>query len=180
VRVGVLPLDRARSGHEPSAALGHCYGQLVTDRSGAGPIDLAVLSALDTCGAGLPDRYAACSDALSLVEERTGLGPRYAYDLLRDLSRRWMIAIPVIEGNIGARQWPGDSEPQYVECRGSCAGQAVLDAEARRCAPVPAGLINGTGYRVGIQPPLEPSRGLAVLRHLLDHPGSSTGHRGGR
>jgi hypothetical protein len=147
----------------------------VTDRSGVGPINLAVLTAIDTCGAGRPDRYAIGSDVLSLVEERTGLGPRYAYNVVLDLARRWMTAVPVIEGNIGARQWPGDSEPQHVECRASRAGQAVLDAEARRSVPVPAGLINGTTYRGGIQPPLEPSRGLAALRHLLDHPDTSDG-----
>ena len=142
----------------------------MTDRSGTGPVDLAVLAAVDTCGAGLPGRYAACSDVLSLVEERTGLGPRYAYHLLLDLARRWVIAVPVIEGNIGERQWPGDSQPQYIQCRASHAGQAVLDAEAGRSAPVPAGLINGTAYRGGAQPSLEPSRGLAALRHLLGHP----------
>jgi hypothetical protein len=60
----------------------------VTDRSGAGPIDLAVLAAVDTCGAGRPDRYAVGSDVLSLIEERTGLGPRYAYNVLLDLARR--------------------------------------------------------------------------------------------
>jgi hypothetical protein len=145
----------------------------VTDRSGVGPIDLAVLAAIETCGTGRPDRYAVGSDVLSLIEERTGLGPRYAHNVLLDLARRWMIAVPVIEGNIGARQRPGDSQPQYIQCRASCAGQAVLDAEARRSAPVPAGLINGTAYRGGTQPPLEPNRGLAALRHLLDHPDAS-------
>ncbi len=114
-----------------------------------------------------------CSDVLPLIEERTGLGPRYAYDVLLDLARPWMIAVPTIEGNIGDRQWPGASEPRYVECRASRAGQAVLDAEARRIAPVPAGLINGTAYRGGTQPPLEPSRVIAALRHLLDHPRAS-------
>lgn len=88
-----------------------------------------------------------------------------------------MIAVPVIEGNIGARQWPGDSQPQYVLCRASRAGQAVLDAEARRSAPVPAGLINGTAYRGGVQPPLEPSRVIAALRHLLDHLAQRDRHR---
>jgi hypothetical protein len=116
------------TGTSPSAGPGHCYGQPVTDRSGAGPIDLAILTAIDTCGAGRADRYAIGSDVLSLIEERTGLGPRYAYTALLDLARRWMIAVPLIEGSIGARQWPGDSEPQYVECQASRAGQAVLGA----------------------------------------------------
>jgi hypothetical protein len=45
-----------------------------------------------------------------------------------------------------------------------------LDAEAGRTAPVSAGLINGTAYRGGTQPPLDPGRVIAALRHLLDHP----------
>jgi hypothetical protein len=163
------------AGTGPRPGLGCCYGQLVSDRSGAGPIDLAVLAAIDTCGAGRPDRYAVGSDVLTLIEQRTGLGPRYAYHVLLDLARRWMIAVPLIEGNIGARQWPGDSQPQYILCRASRAGQAVLDAEARRSAPVPAGLINGTAYRGGTQPPVEPSRALTALRHLLDHPDAPDG-----
>jgi hypothetical protein len=91
--------------------------------------------------------------------------------VLVDLARPWVIPVPVIavRGNIGDRYSPA-SEPQHVECRPSRAGQVVLDAEVGRLAPVPAGLINGTAYRGGTQPPLEPARAIAALRHLLDHP----------
>jgi DNA gyrase/topoisomerase IV subunit A len=73
-------------------------------------------------------------------------------------------------GNFGSRDFPEPSEPQYTLCRQPQAGQLILDAEARRLAPVPVGLINGTSYRGGTQPPLEPFRVLAALRQLLEHP----------
>jgi hypothetical protein len=148
--------------------------RFVPDRSGCGPIDLAVLQAADTRGANRPGPYVPCAQVLPRIEERTGLGPRYAYDVLLDLARPWVIAVPTItaHGNIGDRDSPA-SAPRHVECRASRAGQAILDAEAGRIAPVPAGLINGTAYRGGIQPPLEPSRVIAALRHLLDHPRAS-------
>lgn len=152
----------------------HCYRQPVTDRTGLGPIDLAVLQAIDTYTADHPRRYVACSQVLPVIEERIGLGPRYAYDALVDLARYWVIPVPVItaRGNIGDRYSPA-SEPQHVECRPSRAGQVVLDAEAGRLARVPVGLINGTAYRGGTQPPLQPARVIAALRHLLDHPGTA-------
>lgn len=46
----------------------------------------------------------------------------------------------------------------------------VLDAEAGHLAPVPIGLINGTSYRGGTHPPLEPGRVITALRHLIAHP----------
>ena len=65
---------------------------LVPDRSGCGPIELAVLQATDTRGANRSRRYVACTQVLPRIEERTGLGPRYAYDVLLDLARPWVIA----------------------------------------------------------------------------------------
>jgi hypothetical protein len=62
----------------------------------------------------------------------------------------------------------GPAGPEDTRCRPSHAGQLALDAEAGRLAPVPAGLINGTAYGGGTQPPLEPFRVLAALRRLLE------------
>jgi hypothetical protein len=143
----------------------------VTDRSGAGPIELATLLDVGAAAGARPGQYISCVGVLPVIEEHTGLGPRYAYEALLDMARPWVIAVPLItvQGNMGDRDFPA-SEPRYLECQPSHAGQAVLDAEAGRRAPVPAGLINGTTYRGGTQPPLEPSRVIAALRHLLDHP----------
>jgi hypothetical protein len=51
----------------------------------------------------------------------------------------------------------------------------VLDAEAHRLAPVPIGLINGTTYRGGARPPLDPFAVLAALRRLLEDRGVPDG-----
>jgi hypothetical protein len=151
----------------------------VTDRSGCSSAELAVLLAADRCttrNLDEPDEYVVCTRALALTEALTGLGPRHSWELLLDLARRWVIAVPLIDtqGNIGSHTWPTESPgPRYVECRVSRAGRAVLDAEAHDIAPVPAGLINGTAWRGGIQPPLDPLGVIAALRHLLDHPDAS-------
>ena len=107
--------------------------------------------------------------ALARIEERIGLGPRYAYELMLDLARPWIIPVRTVAvtGNYGDRSFP-PAGPEYTECRPSHAGQVVIDAEARRLAPVPVGLINGTAYRGGTQPPLDPFRVLAALRRLLE------------
>jgi hypothetical protein len=49
----------------------------------------------------------------------------------------------------------------------------VVAAEAGAVAPVPTGLINGTWWRGGSQPPLDPFKVIAALRKLVDGPGLS-------
>jgi hypothetical protein len=155
----------------------------VSDRSGCSSIEVASLLATDRCAAPhpaeslspYPDEYVGSNRVVALVETLTGLGPRQSWELLLDLARPWLIAVPLINtlGNIGSHTWPNvASAPRHVECRVSQAGQAVLDAEARLTGPVPAGLINGTIWRGGLQPPLDPARVIAALRRLHDHPGT--------
>jgi hypothetical protein len=154
---------------------------LMSDRSGCGSIEVASLLAADRCAAAhsaerlasYSDEYVGSNRVVGLVETLTGLGPRQSWELLLDLARPWVIQIPLVDtlGNIGGHTWPTEaSAPRHVECRVSPAGQAVLDAEARNIAPVPAGLVNGTLWRGGLQPPLEPTRVIAALRQLRDHP----------
>jgi hypothetical protein len=142
------------------------------DRSGCGLVELAVLEAVDALTVRRPVRPVVCAKVVARIEERIGLGPRYAYDLLLDLARPWMIPVRLVAvtGSYGDRTFPA-AEPEYTECRLSDAGTIVLDAEAGRQAPVPAALINGTMYRGGTQPPLEPFSVLAALRRLLEDPG---------
>jgi hypothetical protein len=70
--------------------------------------------------------------ALAAIEERIGLGPWYAYDLLLDLARPWVIPIATVavQGNKGDRSFPMAAGPGYTECRLSQVGQLVLMAEA--------------------------------------------------
>jgi hypothetical protein len=149
----------------------------MSDRSGCSPVELAVLETLDVMTAGRPRAYIPSAKALAAIEERIRLGPRYANELLLDLGRPWVTPVRTVAvaGNYGDRRFPSltepdYTEPDYAECRPSHAGRLVLDAEAHRRAPVPVGLINGTAYRGGTQPPLEPFRVLAALRRVLDAP----------
>jgi hypothetical protein len=110
----------------------------VTDRSGTGPIELAILQAIDTPASRRPGRYLTCSRVLPRIEAATGLGLRYAYDALLDLARPWVINVPVIttQGNADDRDFSA-SAPLHLRCRPSRAGQAILDAEAGRTSPRP-------------------------------------------
>lgn len=144
----------------------------MSDRTGSGLVELAVLETVDAATAGRPRAHVVCAKAVAAIEERIGLGPRYGYEVLLDMARPWIIPVPAVRvvGNKGDRDFPEAAAAAYTECRLSHVGQLVLDAEAHRLAPVPVGIINGTTYRGGMQPPLEPFRLLAALRRLLDDP----------
>ncbi len=142
----------------------------MSDRSGVGLVGLAVLETLEALTAGRPRAYVASAEAASGIEERTGLRPRYGYEVLTDLVRPLIMPVRLVAGwgNFGDRSSPDLAEPEYTRCRPSHVGQLVLKAEAHRLAPVPVGLINGTAYGGGAQPPLEPFRVLAALARLLE------------
>jgi hypothetical protein len=149
----------------------------VSDRSGCAVAELTVLDVLDAMIGRRPRAHVRSEKVLSGIDERIGLGPRYAYELLLDLARPWILPVPTVavEGNYGDRGFPVPADPEYTHCRPSRAGQLVLDAEAGRLAPVPVGLINGTTYRGSTRPPLDPSAVLAALRRLLEDPGTPDG-----
>jgi hypothetical protein len=142
----------------------------MSDRSGVGLTGLAVLETLEALTAGRPRAYVTSAEAVSGIEERTGLRPRYGYEVLTDLVRPWIMPVRLVagRGNFGDRSFPDPAEPEYTRCRPSHAGRLALDAEAQRLAPVPVGLINGTAYGSGTQPPLEPFWVLAALARLLE------------
>jgi hypothetical protein len=139
------------------------------DRSGVGRVDLTVLETLVALTGGRPRAYVPVAAAVAGTEERIGLGPRYGYEVLTDLVRPWIMPIRLVagQGNFGDRSSPNSAEPEYMWCRPSHVGQLVLDTEAHRLPPVPLGLINGSTYRGGTRPPLEPFRVLAALDRLL-------------
>jgi hypothetical protein len=149
----------------------------MTDRSGCSLVELTVLQTLEALTAGRPGVHVKSARAVAGIEERIGLGPRYGYQVLIDLVVPWKVAVPLVSGrgNFGGRDHDPPAADRYTESRPSPAGQLVLDAEAHRLAPVPVGLINGTAYRGGTQPPLEPFQVIAALRKLLDDPQASDG-----
>ncbi len=142
----------------------------MSDRSGVGLVDLAVLETLEALTAGRPQAYVTSAEAVAGIEERIGLRPRYGYEVLTDLVRPWIMPVRLVAGwgSFGDRSFPDPAEPEDTRCRPSHVGQLVLDAEARRVAPVPVGLINGSAYGGGTRPPLEPFGVLTALRRLLE------------
>jgi hypothetical protein len=112
------------SAADPSALRAGPRELAVTDRSGCGLVERAVLEVLDTVIAGRPRAYMPSAKALARIEERIGLGPRYAYELMLDLARPWIIPVRTVAvtGNYGDRSFP-PAGPEYTECRPSHAGQ---------------------------------------------------------
>jgi len=128
----------------------------VTDRSGCGLAELTIVQAVAALSTGSDE--AASARVLDEVDRRIGLGPSYAYPMVCDLTKPWVIPAPLlaISGNAGDRTFPQPAEPVHTECRLSRVGEVVVAAEAGTIAPVPAGLINGTWWRGAAQPPLDP------------------------
>src|SRR5258707_7028792 len=117
---------------------------MVSDRTGSGLVELAVLETVGAATAGRPRPHVVCAEAVAAIQERIGLGPRYGYEVLLDMARPWIIPVPMISvvGNKGDRNLPEASAPRHTECRLTHAGQLMVDAEAHRRAPVPVGIIN--------------------------------------
>ena len=147
----------------------------MTDRSGCGLAELTILQAVAALSRGREE--AASATVLDEVDRRIGLGPSYAYPMVCDLTKPWVIPVPLlaISGNAGDRVFPLPAEPVHTECRLSRAGELVVAAEAGTTAAVPAGLINGTWWRGAAQPPLDPFGVISAIRHLIDDPGLPDG-----
>jgi DNA gyrase subunit A len=134
----------------------------VSERSGLGPVELAVLSA----AAGSGDGFRRSADVLADVQRACGLGPAYSYPLLCDLARPWKLLTPLIDGN-GNFGSPGNdpaAAPRYTECRASALGALALAAESGGVSPLAIGLVVGNLYSGGIRPGL----GAAAVADALD------------
>lgn len=85
--------------------------------TGLGPVEVALVDAVDLLARdGEPVR---CSDVLAAVEDRAGIGPRYAWLVLVDLGVAWRRHLPLVElyGNCGSALGDPPAEPAYVETR---------------------------------------------------------------
>jgi hypothetical protein len=147
------------------------------ERSGVGLVECAILEALDSLGSRSmstrPGRgFRKNTRVLAVVEDRIGLAPSYAYDVLLDLARPWTMPLRLIDGqgNFGSRGDDPAANPPYTESRLSPAGQVALDAERGDLAPVPIGLINGNAHRNGTRPPFRPQAVIEALRQVIRRP----------
>jgi DNA gyrase/topoisomerase IV subunit A len=145
----------------------------MSERSGVGLVECAILEALDALGAqaGQPHRPSAM--VLAVVEDLIGLAPGYAYEVLLDLGRPWTMPVTLISrnGNFGGRGNDPAANFRYTESRLTLAGQVVVAAERGELAPVPVGLINGSTHSGGTRPPLRPRGIIEALRQVIWHSG---------
>src|SRR5260221_8640476 len=139
------------------------------ERSGLGLVEVAVLEALDAAGATPDRRHRSSARVLGVVGERIGLAPGYAYRVLTDLALPWKLPVPLVDGhgNFGSRDGDPPAGWRYTEARLSPAGQVALAAERGELAPVPAGLITGNTYQLGLRPPFRPAAVLDAILQVL-------------
>ena len=141
----------------------------MTDRTGLGPLEVALLGATAAMQAGR-DAPVRTTDVLLECERADGYGPSYALPVLRDLGTWWRTHLNLFElhGNWGTVDGDPPADVEHTEVRLSAAGWLALGAERRELGPVPVGLVNGTHYRGGIVPPLSPRRTIALLHRLVE------------
>jgi DNA gyrase subunit A len=110
------------------------------DRSGVGLVECTILEALDSLGA-QPRRHRRSAKVLDAVEERIGLAPGYAYEVLLDLARPWQMPLLLVDGqgNFGTRGNDLAANYRYTEAGLSRLGEVVLAAERGGPGPGPGG-----------------------------------------
>jgi hypothetical protein len=141
------------------------------DRSGVGLVECTILEVLDALGT-QPRRHRRSAKVLKGVEERIGLAPGYAYEVLIDLAQPWQMPLLLVDGqgNFGSRGNDPAANYRYTDAGLSRAGEVVLAAERGDLAPVPVGLINGNVYREGLRPPFRPLAIIEALREVIQRP----------
>lgn len=142
------------------------------ERSGVGTVEVAILEVLDSLGARPEKGFLRSDRVLDAVEDRLGLAPGYAYQVLVDQAQWWTVSVPLVEGrgNFGSRGFDPPAAARYTEARLSPAGAVVLAAERGEIAPVPVGLVNGNVYREGRRPPFRLAGVTAAIREVLRRP----------
>ena len=141
----------------------------MTERTGLGPLELAVLRSVSAT-AGPSWRHCRTTKTLEHLEAVESIGPAYGLPVLADLGSSWRVHLPLIDllgdwGSVGGDPMAG---PQYTEVRLSPIGALALICEEYRAGPVPIGLVNGSLYRGGQAPPLDPAAVLGAISALLD------------
>jgi hypothetical protein len=141
----------------------------LSERSGLGAVQVAILEAVAT---GTGHGFRSNEKILSQAEPEIGLAPWYAYPVLVDLAQPWKMPLTLVDGrgNFGSRGSDPAASRRYTESGLTDAGRVALAAEHRDLAPVPIGLINGSTYRDGTQPPFRPIAIIEAIRHVMRHP----------
>lgn len=157
-------------------------GPVLSGRTGLGPLEIAVLEAVDGLGGTTGAGRRRTDRVLERLEREHGIGPRYAYPVVLDLGTPWRLHLPLLDpnGNWGSQHGDPAADARYTEVRLSPAGALALAAERGELGPVPLGLIEGSLYRDGSVPPFAPRAVLAALRSGSGDAGPPVLPTGGR
>jgi hypothetical protein len=141
----------------------------MTDRTGLGPLELAVLRSVSAT-AGSSGRHCRTTKTLEHLDRVESIGPAYALPVMRDLGSSWQVHLPLLDllGNWGSVFGDPMADPQYTEVRPSPIGKLALLCEEYEVGPVPIGLVDGSLYRGGQAPPLDPARALQTVGALIE------------
>lgn len=143
----------------------------MSDRTGLGIVDVAVLEALHRIEARHEWRYCKAARAVEELDAVYGLAPDLAYSALCDMARPWVVHLRCVDfhGNVGSADY-SPSAPQYTEARLSELGALARAAERGEMGAVPIGLINGNTAGGGTRPPFDPHRVVSALLEVIAKP----------
>ena len=140
--------------------------------SGLTPVEIAILRAIEDLGGVADGRPVRTLEVLERLDAETGVGRRYSERILADLVVDWVRHLPVVDGtgNFGSISGDTGAEARYTEVRLSPVGQLALASERGDVGPLPLDLIEGSLYRGGLVPPLDPA---TTIRAILIGAGSA-------
>ncbi len=133
--------------------------------SGLTALELAVLQAVEACGAPSGGAYAETTEVLERVDDVTGVGPRYTNKIVADLLAPWVRHLPILdgEGNFGSMGGDEGADARYTQLRLSPLSELALASERGEVGPLPLDLIEGSLYRGGGLPPFDPTLTVRAL-----------------
>ena len=137
----------------------------MSDRTGLGPTEIALLDALDLVGAYAETEPVRCSDVLTAAERVHGIRPADAWPVLVTRGAPWLVHLRLVElaGNAGSQAGDPAAPPDRVAARLSDLGALALAAERGETGAVPIGLIEGSLHQGGPVPPFDPSAVVGAL-----------------
>ncbi|MEW1952261.1 DNA gyrase subunit A [Terrabacter sp. NPDC080008] len=140
--------------------------------SGLTPVELSLLRAIEDLGGVSDGRYVRTLEVLERLDAEAGVGRRYSEKILADLVVDWVRHLPLVDGqgNFGSIAGDPGAEARYTEVRLSAVGQLALASERGEVGPLPLDLIEGSLYRGGPVPPLDPA---TTIRAVLIGAGSA-------
>ncbi|MFN2608580.1 MAG: hypothetical protein ABR511_11930 [Acidimicrobiales bacterium] len=147
----------------------------MSDRTGLGLVEAAVLSALRRAQPRPDATYTKCARVVNLAVE-AGIGPRWAYEALCLLGRTNATPVGLIDfhGNCGSKDFD-PAPPEFTEARLSPTGVLALAAEEGALPPLPLGLIIGDTYLDGRRPPFDALRMTRAVSALVEDPSIGDG-----